>query len=506
MKNYLFVLIFSFLILIIFAVWWKQEQHQALIKPQPKGGSMIIRNPAVAGQFYPGDKRELEEMVEGFLSKAKSGTEKGQLSVLIVPHAGYVYSGQTAASGFKRLSGKNIFNVILLGASHQSWFSGVAVDNNDSWGTPLGKVKINKDLAERLITGGISFNKEPHLNEHSLEVEVPFLQSVLKDFFIAPLLIGQTDNKTLEKLAEKIIENLDSETVLVVSSDLSHYPDINTAKIVDERTVKSIESGEVKKFEKELASLAKDYPNVDTFACGHEAIKVGMIVASKLGILKSEVFAKTNSGEVMGETNRVVGYASVGFYTKKNESEELNKDSQKELLRFSRKVLESYIKNGTLPDDKTDNENLLKKRGAFVTLTKKAELRGCIGDFSASKSLWETVKSMTIAASTEDPRFWPVKKEELSDIGIEISVLSKRLKVSSYKEIVMGKHGVYLERGGRGGTFLPQVAEDFNNDRDAFLSALCSHKAGLPSDCYKDPKTNLDVYTAQVFNEKELKK
>lgn len=179
----------------------------------------------------------------------------------------------------------------------------------------------------------------------------------------------------------------------------------------------------------------------------------------------------------------------------------LDKSAQKELLKFSRTVLENYFqgKNTTvLPE----NQFLLEKAGAFVTLTINGQLRGCIGNFSANQPLWEAVKDMSLAAAFDDPRFSPLKKEELKEVEIEISVLSPRKKISSYQEIVMGKHGVYIERDGRGGTFLPQVAEEFNNDRDAFLAALCLHKAGLPPDSYKDPKTNLYIYTCQILKEK----
>jgi len=180
----------------------------------------------------------------------------------------------------------------------------------------------------------------------------------------------------------------------------------------------------------------------------------------------------------------------------------LSKTAQLELLKFSRKVLENFFQKKETTE-LPKNKSLLEKAGAFVTLTINGKLRGCIGSFSIDKPLWEVVKEMTLAAAFSDPRFLPLSQEELKEAKIEISVLSPKKKVNSYKEIVMGKHGVYVERDGRGGTFLPQVAKDFGNNREAFLSALCSHKAGLPADSYKDPKTNLYIYTCQVFREKD---
>lgn len=279
---------------------------------------MIIRKPAVAGQFYPGDKNELKDLINSFLDKAKAIKTEGQLSVLIVPHAGLVFSGQTAAFAFKQIKDKKIKNVFLLGVSHSSFFPDIAIDNSDYWQTPLGQVRINQELAKKIISEGIDVNRQAHLNEHSLEIEVPFLQTVLTDFSILPILIGQIrqpeHEKTWSNLVKKISENFNDKILLIISSDLSHYPDEETARLVDARTIKAIKKGEINFFEEELERLSFDFPEVETFACGAEAIKVGMMVAKKLGALKVKVLAKTNSGEVTGDTSRVVGYAAMGFY------------------------------------------------------------------------------------------------------------------------------------------------------------------------------------------------
>jgi len=458
----------------------------------------IVRFPSVAGQFYPRNEGDLQTMADEFLSVAKQKTGKANYSsqILIVPHAGWEYSGQTAAFGFTQIGNSDFKKVILVGPSHQAFFEGAAIDDSDYWQTPLGQVAVDKTLTNKILAPqeGIAANREAHKNEHCLEVELPFLQVVLSDFKIVPILIGQASESTLELLAQEIAANFDEKTLLVISSDLSHYPDIETARVVDQQTVEAILSGSKDKFVEILKKLTDEYSQVDTFACGREAIKVGLMAAEELGILEGKLLAKTNSGEVTGQTDRVVGYAAIGFYKKfkiqnskfKIESqkskieEELDEDQQKTLLKIARQTLESYLKNGETPKISIDDEALNQKRGVFVTLKRDGQLRGCMGNFFSQKPLYREVADMAISAAVHDSRFSPLQYNELGNIKIEISVLSPMEKINSLDEIELGKHGVYLKYGARTAT---------------------SQKAGLPADCYLDPDTELFVYTAQVFKE-----
>jgi len=486
---------------------------------------VIIRQPAVAGQFYPQREKDLRVMADKFLSVAKQEIEKENdpFPILIVPHAGWEYSGQTAAFGFAQIEDNDFKKVVLIGPSHQAFFEGAAIDDSDFWQTPLGKVAVDKALINKILAPEekIIVNRGVHDNEHCLEVELPFLQMVLSDFKIVPILIGQASESTLELLAKVLAANFDEKTLLVVSSDLSHYPDSKTAKVVDQQTVEAILSGSKDRLVEVLKKLTDEYPQVDTFACGSEAIKVGLAVAESLSMGKGRLFSKTNSGTVSGQEDRVVGYAAMGFLGKLNPpalhhngtgpaggqsskfkaEEELDGDQQKTLLEIARQALENYFKTEKVSDIKVNDELLKQERGVFVTLKKDGQLRGCIGQFVPQKPLYQLVQDMAVSAAAYDHRFSPLQYHELGNIKIEISVLSPMEKISFWQNVELGKYGVYLKYGDRSATFLPQVAAETGWSREEFLSQLCAQKMGLSENCYQDPQAELFVYTAQVFGE-----
>ncbi|MDP2874143.1 MAG: AmmeMemoRadiSam system protein B [bacterium] len=469
-----------------------------------------IRLPAVAGQFYPDNSQELQSQVEVFLAQATpSAGLKGSPRILIVPHAGYAYSGQTAAAGFKTLVGQSYRTVILLGASHRVAFAGAAIYPAGEWKTPLGKVRVDAALAQSLAAKDRSFvpNSQVHESEHSLEVELPFLQVVLKDFQILPILLGQIDDDTEKKLATALAAVMDESTLLVVSSDLSHYPARQVADKVDAETVAGILTGEVGKFDQAMqSSLSQGYPNLVTCACGESAIRIGMQVAQSLKLSGWHKLALTNSGEMTGESERVVGYASLVATSQvakePGQVGQLGEPAQKELLALARQTLISYLDRKGTPAVKVENPTLQEQYGAFVTLrTEEGELRGCIGTFEASQPLWQVAQKMAISAATQDPRFVPVTRQELDSLKIEISILSPRQRVSSAEEIILGKHGVWVERGGRSGVFLPQVATETGWSKEEFLSQLCSQKAGLSRDCWQESDTLMSIFEAQIIEE-----
>lgn len=471
----------------------------------------------MAGVFYPGAKRILEEKIDDFLKNTSEVKEKGHLRILIVPHAGYDYSGQVAAFGFKQIQGRDYKKIVLLGGSHQAFFEGAAVDENSYWETPLGKVEVDKGLAKKIVDfhPKIYFSSKVHAQEHSLEVELPFLQRTLSDFKIVPVLLGEINSKLLGILADALARNIDGEVLIIVSTDFSHYPPYEIANAVDKKTIDSILSGEVENFSATIvAQMKKGHPNLATCACGHEAVKVGMIVAYKLEISGIRLLKYANSGDLpVGDRTRVVGYAAIGFYGRSNIKYQkskgqnrgqkylLDEKARKEVLKIAKETLESYLKDRTVPKIEVENEVLNQKLGAFVTLRKNGQLRGCIGRFEPDQPLWEVVQKMAIAAATEDLRFPQVGLRELKDIKIEISVLSPRRKIADWREIELGKHGVYIQKGTRSGVFLPQVATENNWDLDTFMGMLCAQKAGLDWDCWKKGKVDIYVFTAQVFEE-----
>lgn len=467
---------------------------------------MNIRPAAYSGSYYPSDPQVLSGQLDRFLAAVPEATASADLRVLILPHAGLEYSGGVAAYGFKELMGRKFDRVILLGASHHTAFEGVAVDDSDTWQTPLGQVDLDSGFITKLIQEDSEMvrNGEIHRDEQTLEVELIFLQKALIDFKIVPLLLGVEDEQTLTNLAAVLANNFDAKTLLVISSDLSHYPNQTNAQTVDQKTIEAIISGDAGKLVRATdESMSEGIENLVTCACGESAIRVGMTVAAKIGAEQIRLLKYANSGEVTGDSSRVVGYGAIGFYAQDSDvgsGEELAPAEQTELLKIAKETLNSFVGEGKIPPLTNTNPKLDVRRGVFVTLQKNGQLRGCLGVFDPREPLWKTVIDRTVAAASQDPRFMPVVSNELGEIDIEISVLSSPRKITSASEIELGKHGVIVKQGSRGGVFLPQVATETGWDLETFLSQLCSQKAGLPSNCWQSPETELYIFTAQVFS------
>lgn len=488
----------------------KASQNKTQTSPTPTpqirpiSTEQEIRQPVVAGQFYPKEPEELGSELDNLLNKTEKIDVDGQLRILVVPHAGIAYSGHTAASGFKQLEGANYSRVILLGSSHKMPLDYVAIYANGPWKTPLGEVNIDKSGISYLTSDNQQIIKDgkPHETEHSLEVELIFLQKVLSDFKIIPILLGQPSDLLVENLAQKIAALFDDQTLLVVSTDLSHYPTRETANEVDKKTINAILSGKKDAFENTLKDLeAQNYPNVSTFACGYESLRVALKVTEFLSISNIKEIKYENSGDVTGDTERVVGYAAIGAWSKVLPSSKLDLEDQKEALEIARKTITEYLTKNRIPAINTQSETLLRPLGSFVTLKKNDQLRGCLGVFEPSEPLYKVIQDRAIAAATKDIRFIPVKAEELDNIIIEISVLTPMRKISGWREIELGKHGVVIQKGLNSGTFLPQVATDNNWSLEKFLSELCTQKVKLPPNCYQDPTVQLYTFEAQVFEE-----
>ncbi|MFC1711488.1 AmmeMemoRadiSam system protein B [Patescibacteria group bacterium] len=494
-----------FLLLFIVFMFSGCKNKADYLKLEPEKESIMIRPPAVAGSFYPADKNDLFSQINSFLKKA-SKDENGKLSrILIVPHAGLSFSGQTAAWGFKQIENESFSRVVLIGVSHRSYFSYAAVYRSGAWETPLGKVEIDSNFADSLInqSNQIEEKSEVFEQEHSLEVELPFLQYLLSDFKIVPILLGQAESDVLTSLAETLENNIDEQTLIVISSDLSHYPSYEVANKIDKETINAILTGNVNKFSQIINENIKT-DGVDTCACGADAIKVGLLLANKLDITDIRMLNYTNSGDSGGDKSKVVGYASIGFFKESKDTKtSLNKSEKNKLLEIARQTLNSYLKNKIIPEVTVTDEILKEKLGAFVTIKKDGSLRGCIGEFEPDKPLYQVVQDKAVDAALHDPRFKPVNLKELPDLNLEVSVMSPKKRVSSYKEIKLGEHGVVIRKGLKGGTYLPQVAVETGWDLESFLKSLCSQKAGLAENCYKDPKTEIYTFTAQVFSEEE---
>lgn len=483
MKRSFLVIVSCFLVILPAQAWFED-----------------IRKPAAAGQFYPADKYALSAQIDKFMGNLKFRYVKGKLIALIVPHAGYDYSGQVAAYAYKELEGKRFKRVVLLGASHSILFDGVSVGEYDHYETPLGRVPVDREFTKKLIGNrpDITFLREAHEKEHSLEVQLPFLQKMLKnDFKIVPIIFGRASFKNCQLVALSLIEMVDDDTLIVCSTDWSHYHDDATVNKMDRKGIKAVLDGDIASFVEMLNAGS-------TEACGAAAVITTMLAAPAIGANNVQLLQRGNSGDlpagrhgVSGDRSRVVGYAAIAY---SYGSSPLTEAEKQALLKIARGSIEIKLSGEELPGIKIDKGTLVDRRGVFVTLTKNGELRGCIGYIQPLKPLAEAVQEMAVAAATSDLRFQPVTKDELPAIKVDISVLSRLTKVEKINEIKVGRDGLYIIAEGKSGLLLPQVATDQGWDREQFLQQVCL-KAGLPPNTWKKAETVLYRFTAEVFGE-----
>jgi AmmeMemoRadiSam system protein B/AmmeMemoRadiSam system protein A len=482
-----------------------------------------VRKAAVAGQFYPGDKTALASYIDALLRRAAPPVIKKPIRAIMVPHAGYIYSGQVAAYAYKELEGRDIRTVILISNSHRHFLDGIAVYKNGSFETPLGLVPIDKEKTEKLLAASPKIMDRPDIHEgdHVLEVQLPFLQRVLKGFKIVPLLFGSDDPALSQVLADALKKIVDDKTLIVASTDMSHYPPYQDATAADRETLQAIATGRADVLNATLNRLAaKRVPNAETFLCGVSGVRTVLLLSQALGPTTPVFLKYANSGDTSGDKSRVVGYGAVAFVAeqsttpsavpstaveKKSTPDEngMTPQEKEELLGIARSTVESYVRTGKIPAFSPDSPALRQPLGAFVTLKENGQLRGCIGQFEPSAPLYKTIQQMAVAAASQDPRFRPVGPHELGKLDYEISVLSPLKKIASADGIELGKHGVQVSKGFHHGVFLPQVATETGWSKEEFLSELCSQKAGLPRNCWKDPGVTLQVFTAEVFPEEK---
>ena len=476
-----------------------------------------IKSAGLAGSWYPGSKGELSAMLDGFFANVKDLPTGIDIGAIVSPHAGFVFSGPVAAYGFKAAQARKITTVVILAPSHHISSQGASIWPDGAFVTPLGRIEVDQDLAHKITSCDKRFSFRQDVfegagghAENSVETQIPFIQKAFPDAKIVPIIVGYPpEPEVLRALAEALVSSIKGrEDVLIdVSVDQSHFHPDKLACEIDERGLQAIEAMDVDKL---WAGHQSGEMEVD----GFHVVTVGMLYAKMSGYIKAKVIRHATSADVTGDTSSVVGYASIIFYRDKVEKPQtvgtaqgvapLNETQKKRLLEIARSTLDTFVKTGRAPEVKEADARLNEEEGAFVTLQKNGQLRGCIGNILGSGPLFQTVRSMAIAAASEDPRFHPVTEDELKDIDIEVSVLSKPRVAKSADEIVLGEHGVIVSRGYfNRGVFLPQVATETGWSKDRFLSELCSQKAGLPPDCWKMPGTTLEIFTANVFGEKK---
>ncbi|MGM0666680.1 MAG: AmmeMemoRadiSam system protein B [Bacteroidota bacterium] len=508
------------------------------------------RDPVVAGSFYPAGKAELKRQLEHYFrdaaGKASTGPDQDdRVRAIISPHAGYVFSGTVAASAVGCIApGSGYDNIFLIGSSHRVSFTGASVYTDGNYRTPLGTVAVNTKLAKSLTESSdfFSFRRSAHISEHSLEVQLPFLQYHLgNDIQIVPIILGTQNSKICGELAEALLPYFTADNLFVISSDFSHYPSFEDALKIDKLTAEALMTGDPDSF---LERLRKNsdmkIKGLATSMCGWTSGLVLLHLARKEPGLEFMHILYENSGHSnMGDKSGVVGYHSLALVEKnqpgggrKNSAAKNNSNGERNdrngalgesdgnnnttgdrldfsishndqisLIEIARQSIWSHLQKEKSTDSgKTElSPALLSELGAFVTLNIDGQLRGCIGCFMPSAPLYKTVGSMAREAAFMDPRFSPLSRDEFEKISIEISVLSPLRKISSIEEIILGKHGVYIKKGTRSGTFLPQVADRRDWTLSDFLGHISRDKAGLGWTGWKDAE--IYVYEAFVFGE-----
>ncbi len=467
-----------------------------------------IRPPAVAGMFYPADPAGLADMVDGFLAQAAASST--QPAIVIAPHAGYVYSGPVAATAFKPLVDRACDGVIVLGFNHAFSYSfeGASVWIDGAWRTPLGEVPIDSALAQSVCAADSRFQvgRDVHAGEHSIEVMLPFLQRALPGRSFVPISIGRPTFDNCRALADGLARAIAGRTIVVIAStDLSHYPPYADAVAVDRETLAAVLSLDPLALEAVLDDLLDwRVPNLRTRMCGQGPVLTAMMLAHHVGAERADLLQYANSGDVPeGERDRVVGYAAIGFTP--GAPPALTDTDRTELLRIARETLHAHLEGRPLPELRANSPTLHLPRATFVTLRRAStgELRGCRGELFARSAVWESVRRITVLSAVDDPRFAPLPVDEVASTQIEISVLTPLRPIASPDEVIVGRHGVVVRRGTRGGLLLPQVPVEQGWDRDTYLDNLCAIKAGLPADAWREPDTQLYVFEADVFGEHE---
>lgn len=493
-----------------------------------------VRQAAVAGQFYPAAADSLRQEVADCYRRSadsaaavRTAAAQGKIVVraVVVPHAGYVFSGAVAATAFSSIPAEARYDhIFLLGPSHHVAFDGASVCNAfDAYQTPLGPVAVDRALCDRLIHDNdhLVYLPSAHDREHCLEVQLPFLQQHLHHLPpIVPIILGTQHLDRLKEIADALRPYFTDRNLFVISSDFCHYPDYADALTVDGNSGEALESGRLDKF---IAALQKNESmrihNLYTSACGQSAIAVLLLLAADSTGALAAPFAMhhltyCNSGDSpYGGKDQVVGYHAFALtatvssqHDGRGSSQSADKDKDQEdfLSAADKEQLLNVAWNAIAPARLhrvvTPTAVFARKLGVFVTLTEGGRLRGCIGHFGEDIPLGDITQEMAHAAAFEDPRFPSLSEDELDGIDIEISVLTPLQRIHDVKEFHYGRQGIYMRKGWRSGTFLPQVAEEVNWTKEEFLGHCAQDKAGIGWDGWKTAE--LYTYEAVRFHKK----
>ncbi len=465
----------------------------------------VDREPVVAGSFYDSNPDNLQKQLKELFFEFNHTVKN--ISAIIVPHAGYVYSGKIAASAYAMIDPKVKYeNIFIIGSSHHISLHGASVYNLGDYKTPLGLVPVNINLANEIIHKSkyFEFNSGAHADEHTIEVQLPFLQyhfKILKQ--IVPIIVGTHDHHIINEIASVLKPYFNSSNLFVISTDLSHYPTDENARLVDARTVDAICTNDSQKL---LQTLEENkemaVSNLYTSLCGWSSVLTLMnLTKENENISYFKVLYGTSGEHVYHDVSRVVGYQSIIVRSAMVEISNISEENKALLLKEAKSAIVDYIDSDEELESSPTPEDLNGFNSAFVSVYIDGHLRGCIGQFDAEVDLIYLIRKNAISAAFEDNRFLPVEVDELDDLNIEISLLTPKKKIKSIDEIELGNHGVYIKKGWNRGTFLPQVARKTGWNIEDFMGHLSRDKAHIGWDGWRDA----DIYTfeAIIFSDKD---
>jgi len=425
----------------------------------------MIRQPAFAGQFYPGSARELRALIKTMVNEK---SEKQEVIGYYAPHAGYQYSGPVVGAVVSRVKPANVY--IIMAPSHTGMGAPFSIMTEGSWRTPLGEVEIDSSLAKQIMAGSTHLKSDilAHAQEHAIEVQLPFIQYFKPDFKLVPVVLSQASADIYRDIGvavAKAIKESGKRVVIVASGDMTHYESQKSAHAKDQQAIDAM----LRLDPEELLARVR---NLNITMCGYAPAAVLIFAARELGAVKAELVKYRTSGDTTGDFSSVVGYAGL-IFTASNESA---------LVRLARETVESYVTHGIVPSPKSPDPEMQGKAGVFVSIHKGEELRGCIGTIGPTEpNIALEIVQNAVSAATRDPRFPPVMPDELNQLNYKVDVLTDPEPIKGTEQLDPKRYGVIVEAGWRRGLLLPDLE---GVDSVEHQIEICRAKAGIE---YNEP-------------------
>lgn len=475
--------------------------------------SKRVQPDRLAGGWYDADPLALRRELQGYLNAARVPA-LSRVIALIQPHAGYRFSGAVAAHGVRALEGTKVRRVVVIGPTHRVYLRNrLALPDATHFRTPLGEIPLDQEFMRKLKESRVfCVAPEAHALEHSVQIQLPLLQMGLDSFQLVPIVCGQLDEAAIREAADALSRCLDDQTLVVASTDFTHYgPNYGYVPFKEdiEENLRRLDMGAVERIQKrDWRGFIAYCEQTGATICGRDPVAVVLALLPEQA--EAHLLRYDTSGRMVGSFANSVSYVSLAFTGQWKEAAmkqsapfELSEEGRRTLLKLARSTIEFFLEHRRIPTPKDLGVEITPEleqiAGAFVTLHKHGHLRGCIGEIMPRRPIYQAVIEQAVNAAVNDYRFPPVSKSEVPDLHIEISILTPPREVASYRDIIIGRHGMILTKHGRSAVFLPQVAPEQGWDLETTLTHL-SLKAGLPPDAWKEG-ASYKVFEALVFSE-----